>query len=370
MKLGLAKERLSSADMKKLSERASIAKTSWLIALPKSEHPSSTFRAPAAPESYAVVAADGSQIEPSRDAIGSLHLVNVGTVAFAYGANPSADLESDPRLYFEENDVIATFGGEQREVAGQVLKAKRDLMELTALRERISSSSLFPAIALVDGTLILWHVEPKPQTYNGLAANDLKKRVFEGMFSLLSAARDARVSVAGYISAPGSTDVVNLVRIDLCPLEAIDCDSCPFPPEERGCRAVDGLADSMLFRSTLNPGERSAIFASSSSILETYPMGHTINFFYLNVGPEIARVEIPQWIADDPKLVEMTHALVLDQAYKGGGYPISLAEAHEQAVVKEADREAFSRLVWQFQIKKGLKFQDSQKTRLKRRIFV
>lgn len=369
-KLGLAKERLSSADAKKLSERASIAKTSWLIALPKSEHPSSTYRAPATPKSYAVLAADGSQVEPSRDAIGSLHLLNIGTVAIAYGPSPSADLESDPKLYFEENDVIVTFGGEQREVAGQVLKAKRDLLELAALRKRISRVPLLPAIALVDGTLILWHVEPKPENYRRLPAHDLKKRVFEAMFSLLSSAREARVPVAGYISAPGSTDVINLVRIDLCPLEAIDCDSCPFSPEERRCRAVDGLADSMLFRSMLNPGERSAIFASSSSILTTYPMGHTISFFYLNVGPEVARVEIPEWIAAERKLLETTHALVLDQASKGSGYPISLAEAHEQAVVKEADREAFSRLVWQFQAKKGLKFQDSQKTRLKRRIFV
>ncbi|SVC62326.1 uncharacterized protein METZ01_LOCUS315180, partial [marine metagenome] len=45
----------------------------------------------------------------------------------------------------------------------------------------------------------------------------------------------------------------------------------------------------------------------------------------------------------DSQLLDRVHAGVLDQAQKGDGYPVSLAEAHERAVVRGADREAFYR---------------------------
>ena len=60
---------------------------------------------------------------------------------------------------------------------------------------------------------------------------------------------------------------------------------------------------------------------------------------------EIARVEIPQWVAQDENLLNLTHSLVLDQCRRGQGYPVALAEAHEQAVVTGADRESFWQLV-------------------------
>ena len=60
---------------------------------------------------------------------------------------------------------------------------------------------------------------------------------------------------------------------------------------------------------------------------------------------EIARVEVPQWVATDDTLLNLTHALVLDQCQRGQGYPVALSEAHEKAVVTGADRENFWELV-------------------------
>ena len=54
---------------------------------------------------------------------------------------------------------------------------------------------------------------------------------------------------------------------------------------------------------------------------------------------------IPEWVATDESLLELTHALVLDQGRRGQGYPVALSEAHEQAVVTGADRENFWQLV-------------------------
>jgi hypothetical protein len=72
---------------------------------------------------------------------------------------------------------------------------------------------------------------------------------------------------------------------------------------------------------------------------------HQVYFFYLKVDDEIARVEVPEWVALKPGLLDLTHALVLDQCRRGQGYPVALSEAHEQAVVTGSDREEFWSLV-------------------------
>jgi len=56
-------------------------------------------------------------------------------------------------------------------------------------------------------------------------------------------------------------------------------------------------------------------------------------------------VEVPSWVAESKELLDLAHALVFDQVRRGGGYPVALAEAHEQAVVSAQDREAFWSLV-------------------------
>ena len=43
-------------------------------------------------------------------------------------------------------------------------------------------------------------------------------------------------------------------------------------------------------------------------------------FFYLNNGQEIARIEVPDWVATNKTLVSLTHALILDQCYKGRSF--------------------------------------------------
>ena len=43
--------------------------------------------------------------------------------------------------------------------------------------------------------------------------------------------REARVPVAGYISQPGSQELINALKLGLCPLKAADCDRCPYQEE-------------------------------------------------------------------------------------------------------------------------------------------
>jgi hypothetical protein len=139
--------------------------------------------------------------------------------------------------------------------------------------------------------------------------------------------------------------VVNTLRVALCPHDVIDSDKLCGECKSRECEAVAGVQDREIFSSTLAQGERSALFSSQSKIVKDHYGGHWVNFFYLRTDGEIARVEIPQWVAQDKDLLNLTHGLVLDQCRRGQGYPVALSEAHEQAVVTGADRESFWQLV-------------------------
>jgi NurA-like 5'-3' nuclease len=129
---------------------------------------------------------------------------------------------------------------------------------------------------------------------------------------------------------------------------------------------VAGVQDRELFIALLASGERSALFMTQSSIVQKRYGGHKVYFFYLRVGDEIARVEIPQWVAKDEGLLNLTHALVLDQCQRGLGYPVALSEAHEQAVVTTSDREEFWQLVESLLVEEKLPTPTSAKSQSKR----
>jgi hypothetical protein len=75
----------------------------------------------------------------------------------------------------------------------------------------------------------------------------------------------------------------------------------------------------------------------------SYPHPHTIRFFYLKVGREVARVEFPAWVADEALI--LLHAVVYDQCVRGMGYPVAVQRAHEQAVIHEGDRRQLESLI-------------------------
>ena len=99
--------------------------------------------------------------------------------------------------------------------------------------------------------------------------------------------------------------------------------------------------------------------------MREYYGGHAIYFYYLNTGDEIARVEVPAWVAHNDAMLELSHALILDQCRKGFGYPIALMEAHEQAVIGGPERETFRQMVEDSLAQHQLPVYTSQKDRSK-----
>ncbi len=81
-------------------------------------------------------------------------------------------------------------------------------------------------------------------------------------------------------------------------------------------------------------------------------------------------MEIPAWVAQDESMVNRIATYIYDQCTKGGGYPVGLAEAHEQAVVKGPDREFFYHLLTKMSIARKRGVVTSQKAQRKRSIGV
>ena len=194
----------------------------------------------------------------------------------------------------------------------------------------------------MDGTLVRWGLEAYPD----FVTEELIKNQFLGGLDKIKTLNEwRRIALASYISLPRSTEVVNILRVAICPQEMPDCDHCPELDGSRACDAVDGIQDQMLFSSLLEPGQRSALFFSQSSAVEKYYRDNRVYFFYLRLEDEIARVEFPEWVALKPGLLDLIHSLVLDQCRRGQGYPVALSEAHEKAVISGADRQEFWALV-------------------------
>jgi hypothetical protein len=324
------------------------------------------YPAPPIPNEYTVLATDGSHIDVDRHRAAHCYLINLGAVTIHYGLKPYAELDSIPHLYSEEKDLVIKNEGNkhrQQTIEGALLDARRSVEELHKLAELIYG--LPPdgfTIALMDGSLVLFGMENYPEFVIGeLLEKGFAKALDE--IRKLSASRS--LSLASYISLPRSTDVVNVLKVATCPQQSVDCDR-QCSTGNSACDIISDINDRLLFGELLGVGERSALFLNPSVIVKKRYGHHQVYFFYLRVEEEIARVEIPEWIAVKPELLNLTHALVLDQCRRGQGYPVALSEAHEKAVVTGADREEFWSLIEESLTEQKISSFTSTKSRSKR----
>ena len=364
-KLKLAQDILKSSvtDLSTLKQKVETSKTTWLVAGLKDgidlAHTVSNC-----PDDYIVLASDGSHIDVDRHQSARCFLINIGIAQLRYGQKPEAQLLNFPTLFFKEGEVVITSAeGRQFPIEGQILGIKRSIEECRWLAERIKELDVdLPLVALLDGSLILWRLAE--QVYPDFVVRELLVDGFlKCLYELRELSQSKVLGVASYISYPRSTEVVNLLRLAICPHLLVDCDRyCSGKFGRKECDVVAGLLDRDLFECLLAPGQRSALFSSRSSVVAKYYGANEVNFFYIRLDGEIARVEVPGWVAENEKLVELVHAAVLDQCQRGLGYPVALAEAHEQAVVNVADREQFWQLVEQVLVEDGTSLESSAKS--------
>ncbi len=330
-------------------------KVPWLVAFPL-EPPGTKVPAPDPPGEFAVVASDGSFIPPDRHSPASYFLLNMGQATIRYGSAPDARLSSSARLYFRYDEThIQDDSGADRPIEGGLLGWKMAVEEMEYLWEHASGAAR-PVLAVRDGSLIFWGLQSEGKRVQ----EALLKPVLRAFYRF----KNAGIPIASYISYPGSRDVNNALRVWLCPGDPLRC-RCGSEAEERMCSLLKRVTDRVTFARLLRPGERSAVFSSSSEVLEKYGV-HRIQFFYLHVGSEIARVEAPEWVMSDPAMLGFVHAVLVDQARRGDGYPPALMEAHEKAVVSVEDRRMVERLLERLMGSEGISYTRSHKDRSKR----
>lgn len=303
---------------------------------------------------HTVLATDGSQIAPSHHEIAYCYLINVGRVILHYGQNRHPVLDSVPEVFYRAEDLYVSrqWGIRTEEWMGY-RRTISEAVVLAELGEAISSgdlgavSSNHPAIAMVDGSLIHWFLEPLP--------NDARDQILPPILEAWERLRSLKIPLVGYLSAARSGESINFLRLQSCPYLAPDCQThCAGQTEDAPCQVFSPLRDTALWGLLLQPGQRGAIWRSSAKILDCYG-DHPIYFCYVHMGSEIARIEFPAWVAEDPDLLNIALSLTITQVQKGYGYPVALAEAHNQAVVRSGDRARFFALLEQQMIRAGLK---------------
>ena len=349
-------------EAERLKARIERAKVTWLVSEPL-EAISSRYPVPEVPRDYGVVSVDGSSIDSDRHGPARCYLINIGLAALRYGSGHGAELRSEPRLYAGEDDLVLRdpdSAGEQA-MTPALVGIRRSVEEIRYLLERMRKSPPeVPTVCLLDGTLV-------PIGLIGGGAPEFVRREFldEGLLEALDGFRELAdeypIALASYISYPGSVEVVNSLRVQVCPHTPYpDCDrhcsgfrggnggcrACVEQPEgARECDVVSMIRDRDLFGRLLGVGERSGLYASRSSIVMDRYREHHVEFFYVNVGEEMGRVEMPRWVSRHEGTLDLVHSVVLEQCRLGQGYPLALAEAHEQAVLSGGDREEFWRMV-------------------------
>jgi len=291
---------------------------------------------------YTAIAADGSEVPINEDFFFPYYIINIGFIALKYGKDHFFFADSNAKIYFEENELYEKVGNKSFLVRGELLSSKMLLEESKKLEELLKDfyTVEVPVLALFDGTLIQWEIKETSETYKNNFVKNFQRMILKAL--------QLKAPLAGYISGTRSRDVMEMIRIFL-----------EMKGEDFDKQLLSIIKDADIFKIILRKGERSAIFRSNAPILNLYKA--PIYFFFLNVGSEVVRIEIPEFIAFDNDLLEITCALILSQSKKGGGYPVALKEAHEQAVIKSSERVFIEELFIDFLRKKGIIFNQNYK---------
>jgi hypothetical protein len=361
----LERHALVTGELRNKIRSACEVDTSWRGAIPLGtrldEHrPCSIEVGPAT-----LIAVDGSQIYPDRHGIAPYYLLNIGNITLRQGSGDAPLTGSQPALHFAQDELYDE-KGRLRNV--EQVNRERDRLEIETLaglaekeREALGGELSRPILALMDGPLLFW----APSTKVDQEDRDETRRQIEHFAQQLSRARHARAVPIGYVDRPSSANVLRTLEL------------ADLPPDQVNRESVRSgryrlLVDRMLFTS-LEPGERSALYASTSVLNDEYARtGHRIVFFYANMARQqgaenaiIARVELPEWAAQEPqRLDQIVGALYADCALTG--LPYVLVRAHELAVVTSVERAEFERFLGQQMIRHGLSPQPSAKAAGKR----
>lgn len=351
-----------SEDLERLQEKAREAiRVGWRGAIPWGEPLAARFPLPPELPRSLVIAADGSQIYPDRHGIVPYFVLNIGLIELRSGSG------SPPRtwhhlVFWYREEELFTEDGEMR--ALNDLEAERDIRELEQLAAAMAARAddpFGPPVGLADGLLLPWALA-RGEPFAAVPAERYRE-LFRRAVQALASARETGGAIAGYVDRPTGHAVLRLLALGT--LEEISREKVADYP-------FGQLRDRTLFAEVLQPGERSALFASPWPINDHLGReGHRLLFFYVNVGgegrPHLARVEIPEWVAQDRARLDRLHRTIWDQCriLAEAPYPYLLTRAHELARIRPEERKQLEQMIQEALLRRGLRWTISAKAQQK-----
>jgi hypothetical protein len=299
---------------------------------------------PPAPEHATILAADGSQVYPSIHAAALYYLTNIGVFVYHHGRDHLPEQITEPRLHYSE-DVHDDRG---QVIANEAVNARRSVGEIQVLAREAwhRRETDCPLLALRDGPLLFWVGKEVP---DGKQLEEDYKGTLVWLHDLHAAMQRERgqsASLVGYVDRPTSAFIVGLLHLMSLPDEDVRKPALDTNGD------LEGLLDQPLLFKLLQPGERSALMVQQSPQNKRYHdkgESYEVGFFYLNVGvphdSHLARVEMPMWVARDPALVNLVHALIYDQCQIMWRYPYALTRADELAVVRAHEKSQLNEMI-------------------------
>jgi len=310
-------------DIRNKVRAAAAADPRLRCAIPTTEPLDQPQPEPAVPETFTLIASDGSQINPNNHEPMHYFLINLGAIEFLGGTNAAPKVHTRTDLHFAEYTTSGSVTEEQ-------VNLKRDKGERLLLAELAAQASGSPIITLNDGPLELWGDKLTNTSESQSFSEDLAEYLLA-----LDELHKVGSATAGYVDKPRADLLVRMLEV------------VHGSPAGRPFR---GVTDAMLLKNILGFGERSAVFAVQSQSAARYTEHRALHFFYLNVGrvtPWLARVETPAWVAGDKQQLDSLHAVLVEQTKILGAhaYPYVLHRAHEIALVKFEEHEQVSNML-------------------------
>jgi hypothetical protein len=356
----LASHAMVTAELRERLNRARREDATWRGADPIGDRLDERHVLLSAPPPCAtLIAADGSQIYPDRHGIAPYYLVNRGSIVVRAGTGQPPDVATQPLVYYSDTDLYDELGHVRDR---EYVNRQRDRLEIEALSSLAQAEhstnapnggaeAAFeaPAVAMLDGPLLLWAPEQTRSRSEQRLIDDQLREFTDH----LEAMHRVQTVPIGYVDRPGSAFVLRTLELASLEGEQISREQLRHGRYRR-------ITDRALF-STLEPNERSGLFASTSRTNDRYrDRGQRILFFYVNVARQagarhaaIARVEFTEWAAQPALLDTVQQIVYADCALHG--YPYVLARAHELAVVGNAERANFEAMLQQSMLRCGMR---------------
>ncbi|HEY3341608.1 MAG TPA: DNA double-strand break repair nuclease NurA, partial [Anaerolineae bacterium] len=180
--------------------------------------------------------------------------------------------------------------------------------------------------------------------------------------------------IAGYIDRPNSNALARSCALTEAPAASIHDETQLRKYIKSAEKNMLGIVDRTLLESLLPGTHRTALFEPTWLINGTNYLGkfgHTMRCCYVNIAkegarPQLARMEMPIWCADEQSVAIAT-AVMGRHARMGGGYPLCLKAAHEEAVLSYQDEREIDQILEGSLIERGILATPSAKQEAKDR---